>query len=316
VNAAATQIPPDLTRTAIAAVREFNRRYTRGLGLLEQGLLGTGFTLTQSRVLYELAHRDGANASDIGRDLALDAGYLSRLVKGFESGRLVRRKRSALDARQSTLHLTTAGRAAFDRLDAAASEQAGRLVARLAPAQQQQLLGALACVQRLVQEPDGAGPAFALRGLQVGDIGWIIRRQGQLYAQEYGWDIGYEALVAEILSAFVRDFQPRKENAWVAMRDGEIVGSVFLVRESDALARLRLLYVEPAARGLGIGRRLVEECITDARARGYRKLTLWTNDVLVSARRIYEAAGFRLTSQKPHRSFGKRLVGQTWVLAL
>jgi DNA-binding MarR family transcriptional regulator/GNAT superfamily N-acetyltransferase len=304
-------------RAAVDGVRAFNRFYTRQMGLLGRGLLGSEFTLTESRVLYELAQRGHAAASELARDLDIDAGYLSRLLARFERRGQIRRTRSALDARRSRLELTRKGRTAFDRLDRAASGQVAAMIAPLSAQRRQQALSAMRGVQHVFAPPAAPGAdAVRLRPLRVGDIGWITRRQGMLYAQEYGWDGTYEALVAQILSDFVKTFDAATESAWIAERDEEVVGSVFLVRATARLARLRLLYVEPQARGLGIGARLVAECIAFARARGYRRLTLWTNDILVAARRIYEAAGFVLVKSEAHHSFGKDLVGQTWELAL
>ncbi|MFW6076684.1 MAG: bifunctional helix-turn-helix transcriptional regulator/GNAT family N-acetyltransferase [Hyphomicrobiales bacterium] len=297
----------------VALVRGFNRFYTRYIGLLNEGLLNSEFTLTEVRVLYELAHGNDLRAADITRALDIDTGYLSRILKAFEARGLIARTPSETDARETILALTAEGRRAFEPLDRASQQQVAAVLARLSDEQRESLTAAMSTVRRLL---DDTGPAYTLRPLQSGDLGWIIHRQGVLYAREYGWDQTFEALVAEIAGAFVRSFDPAREQCWIAERDGDIVGSVFLVRDTDEVAKPRLLYVEPAARGLGIGRQLVEACIGCARATGYRRLTLWTNDVLVSARRIYEAAGFRLVKQEPHHSFGKDLVGQYWELEL
>ena len=306
----------DTPSDQIAAVRRFTRFYTRQLGLLREGLLTSAFSLTESRVLYELAQRDGQTAAGLGRELGLDAGYLSRILKRFEARGLVTRSAHAEDARQSALVLTPAGQAAFAPLDEGSERQVGDLLGGLPAACRTQLVAAMATIERLLgQAPEPAVP-YILRPLRTGDIGWIIRRQGMLYAQEYGWDETFEALVAEIAAGFVKTFDPRQEACWIAEREGEVVGSVFLVRQSDAVAKLRLLYVEPAARGLGIGRRLVDECLRFARAKHYDTVTLWTNDILTAARRIYEEAGFRLVAQDSHHSFGKDLVGQNWELDL
>lgn len=310
-----TRLPPSGNESATAAIRDFNRFYTRQIGLLEQRFLGSSFTLTEVRVLYELAHRDSPTATAIAHELSLDPGYLSRLLQKLERQGHLARGRDAADARQRPLRLTKTGRRMFERLDRASAEQISTMIAALTPAQVGELVGSMRTVRRFLQ-PDPAEQAYCLRPLRIGDIGWIIHRQGILYAEEYGWDVTYEGLVAEILGSFVQQFDPAAENAWIAERAGAIVGSVFLVRESAAVAKLRLLYVEPSARGLGIGRQLVDACTAFARAKGYRTLRLWTNDVLVSARRIYQAAGFRLVKEERHRSFGKDLVGQTWELAL
>ena len=303
---------------AIDRIRGFNRLYTRQLGLLDQGLLGSEFTLTEARVLYELANHGETTATEIARELGIDLGYLSRLIKKFDRRRYIKRTRSPTDARQSRLRLTEKGRTVFDPLDRAARSQIAAMIGPMTREQRGELVAAMQRIRRLLRpEPEPRGrEAYGIRPLEVGDIGWITHRQGLLYAQEYGWDGTYEALVAEILAGFVKHFDPHGENAWVAERDDAIVGSVFLVRASDSVAKLRLLYVEPAARGMGVGRRLVHECIEFARAKGYRTLTLWTNDVLASARRIYEAAGFQLMREERHHSFGKDLNGQTWDLAL
>ncbi|WP_353644281.1 bifunctional helix-turn-helix transcriptional regulator/GNAT family N-acetyltransferase [Mesorhizobium sp. WSM2239] len=305
------------SKEQIADVRAFTRFYTRQIGLLQERLHKSAFSLTEARVLYELAHRDGLTATDLGRDLGLDAGYLSRLLKKFESRGLVTKAPSPADARQSMLTITEAGRKAFEPLDQASREEVAGLLGRLSTEHREAVVSAMQRVQRLLgqdQKPEKV--SYSLRPLQVGDIGWIVHRQGVLYAREYGWDESYEALAAEILAGFVKSFDPEHENAWIAEREGKVVGSVFLMRKSADVAKLRLLYVEPSARGLGVGRRLVDECIGFARAKGYKTLTLWTNDVLVSARRIYQAAGFRLVGEERHHSFGKDLVGQTWDLAL
>lgn len=302
-------------RNATDAIRDFNRFYTRQIGLLDQGFLGSPFTLTEGRVLYEVAHRDNPTATEIARELSLDPGYLSRLLKKLERLGHLDRGRDAQDGRQRPLRLTKTGRRVFEGLDQASREQISAMIAPLQPGQVGELVGSMQAVRRLLQA-DVSQSAYSVRALRIGDIGWIIHRQGLLYTQEYGWDATYEALVAEILGSFVKHFDPAAENAWVAERNGAMVGSVFLVRESATIAKLRLLYVEPSARGLGIGRQLVDDCTAFAREKGYRTLRLWTNDILVSARRIYQAAGFRLVKEERHHSFGKDLVGQTWELTL
>ncbi|QRM31500.1 helix-turn-helix domain-containing GNAT family N-acetyltransferase [Microvirga sp. VF16] len=308
---------PELpTDGQIEKVRSFNRFYTRHIGLLNEGLLESAFSLTEARVLYELAHRGPVTAADLGRELGLDAGYLSRLLKRFDAQGLIERSPSQDDRRQFLLSLTDQGHAAFEPLNQASATQVAAMLLALSESERERLVRAMGTVERLIgdgQEPD---PPYILRPHQVGDIGWIAHRQGLLYAREYGWDESFEALVAEIAAAFVKNFDPQWERCWIAERDGEVVGSVFVVRHSDEVAKLRLLYVEPSARGLGLGRRLVDECIGFARAKGYKTLTLWTNDILVAARSIYQATGFRLVKEEAHRSFGKDLVGQTWDLDL
>jgi DNA-binding MarR family transcriptional regulator/N-acetylglutamate synthase-like GNAT family acetyltransferase len=302
--------------TRIAAVRRFSRFYTRHVGALNEGLLQSPFSLTETRVLYELAHRDRPTAGALGKDLALDPGYLSRIVKRFEADGLLERTACTEDARQQRLALTPAGRAAFAPLDRASFDEIAAVLRKLTPAEQGRLVAAMATVERLLDDGAEGRTSYVLRQPRHGDYGTVIGRQGALYALEHGWDGTFEALVAEIVAAFIRSFDPRFERCWIAERDEEVVGSVFVVRHSAEVAKLRLLYVDASARGLGIGARLVDECIGFARSAGYARLTLWTNDVLVAARRIYEAAGFVLTGEERHRSFGKDLVGQTFDLKL
>jgi len=310
-----TPLPEALDRH-IEVVRAFNRFYTRQIGLLLESLYDSDFSLTEVRILYELANRNAPTASDLTRHLGLDAGYLSRILKRFEKRGLLTRTASSRDARQAVLTLTDAGQAAFDPLNEASRRDVGAMLKPLAETDQEKLTRAMQTIQRLLGDASQPPVSYMLRPLQTGDIGWIVHRQGLLYAREYGWDETFEALVAEIAASFVKDFDPQWENAWIAEREDEIVGSVFVVKQSDEIAKLRLLYVEPATRGLGIGRRLVRECIRFARAKGYKTLTLWTNDVLTAARHIYEAEGFQLIAEESHHSFGKDLVGQNWDLAL
>ncbi len=307
----------DTAKAQIAAIRAFNRFYTRRIGALDEHLAGSGFSLAEARVLYELSERGRISAADLARELSLDPGYLSRLLAGFARRKLIARERAEGDGRLVLISLTAKGRAAFVPLDAGSSAAVATMVAALGEDERRRLVDAMASVRAVLGDgPPASARPVVLRRHQPGDIGWIIHRQGRLYAEEYGWDETYEALVAEILAAFVKNFDAQRERSWIAEMDGEIAGSVFLVRVSDEVAKLRLLYVEPTARGLGLGSRLVEECIAFARGKGYRTLTLWTNDVLASARRLYEGHGFRLVSQGRHKSFGKDLVGQTWELSL
>jgi DNA-binding MarR family transcriptional regulator/GNAT superfamily N-acetyltransferase len=301
---------------AIAAVRRFGRFYTRQLGLLAEGLLHSDFSLTEARVLYELAHRDAPTAAELCRDLGLDAGYLSRILKAFDQRGLIAREASVHDGRQVLLSLTPMGRAAFEPLDLASQEDILAMIGGLGPEQTAALIQAMRTVETLMGGTPVVPTAITLRPHRLGDLGWIARRQAILYAREYGWDATYEALAAGILAAFVKTNNPDTERGWIAERDGQIVGSVFVMRGSDSVARLRLLYVEASARGIGLGRRLVDACIDFARDKAYRTLTLWTNDVLVPARRIYQHAGFRCVAAEPHHSFGKDLVGETWDLSL
>jgi DNA-binding MarR family transcriptional regulator/N-acetylglutamate synthase-like GNAT family acetyltransferase len=301
---------------SIESIRHFNRFYTRLLGLLDEGLLKSEVSLSEARVLYELAHRDGLTASQLCRELGLDPGYLSRILKQFEARGMLIREPSTDDARQVALTLSGAGRAGFELLNRASHEQIAALIGGLGVNERSELLKAMRTVEMLLGERPGPAVPYILRPHHIGDMGWIAHRQGILYNLEYGWDETFEALVAEIAGTFVKNFNPRRERCWIAERDGEVVGSVFLVSQSDTVGKLRLLYVEPAARGLGIGRRLVDECIRTALEKHYKTLTLWTNDVLVSARRIYQAAGFKLIEEERHHSFGKDLVGQNWSLEL
>ena len=300
----------------VGAVRRFNRFWIRQIGVLREGYLESSFSLTEVRVLYELAHREETTASELGEELGLDAGYLSRVLRGFEKHGLIHKRRSEADGRRRLLRLTERGREAFAPLEARSCNDIGAMLGSLSVAEQERLVGAMRTIEELLSaRPDPTVP-YLLRPHWPGDMGWVVHRHGVLYAREYGWDKRFEALVAEIVAQFIQQYDPRRERCWIAERDDEIVGCVFLVRESEEIAKLRLLLVEPKARGLGIGSRLVEECIRFARQAGYRKITLWTNDVLSSARRIYEGMGFRLVREEPHHSFGHDLVGQTWELML
>jgi DNA-binding MarR family transcriptional regulator/predicted N-acetyltransferase YhbS len=296
----------------VADVRRFNRFYTQKIGVLQQAYLQTSFNLTEARVLYELAHREQPTASELGRDLGLDAGYLSRILRRFEKKGLLTRKASSRDGRQQLLSLTRKGEDAFAPLNTRSRAEIAALLDTLAEPERKRLTDAMHEIESLLgARPEPKAP-YLLRPHQPGDIGWVIHRHGVLYAQEYGWDETFEALVAEVAAAFIKNFDPKKERCWIAEKDGEIVGSVFLVRKSPTVAKLRLLYVEPKARGLGIGARLTAECERFARQAGYRKIVLWTNSILHAARRIYDKAGYRLVASEPHRSFGYDLVGETW----
>jgi DNA-binding MarR family transcriptional regulator/GNAT superfamily N-acetyltransferase len=307
----------DELQQRIDTVRRFNRFYTRRIGALRAGLLDSPYSLAEARLLYELAHRDDPTAAGLGRDLALDAGYLSRLLRRLERKGLVRRARSETDARRNHLALTARGQRAFAALDARSNDEVAALLAEIPDTVQRSLVRALETVEGVLGD-GGAAPRvpYLLRTHQPGDIGWVISRHGALYAQEYGWDETFEAFVAEIAARFVRNFDPKRERCWIAEREGRNVGAVFLVRKSSTVAQLRMLIVEPEARGLGIGKRLVSECERFARQAGYRKIVLWTNGGLDAARHIYEQAGYRLMREEPHHSFGRDLVGQYWALKL
>jgi len=298
----------------IAAVRRFGRFYTQRIQALQEAYLATPWTLAESRVLYELASRDGAMAAEFARDLGLDSGYLSRILRRFETEGLLARGRSEDDGRARPLRLTAAGRAAFAPLEDRQNELVGRMLADLPDASAVQLLEAMRRIETLL---GGDAPrAWLLRGLRPGDLGWVVARHGALYAQEYGWNQEFEVLVAQIIGAAMERFDPAREGAWIAERDGVPVGSVFLVRVDDETAKLRLLIVEPSARGLGIGGGLVEECTTFARRVGYRRITLWTHSVLTAARRIYARAGYRIVETQPFRGFGQELTNEIWQLDL
>jgi DNA-binding MarR family transcriptional regulator/GNAT superfamily N-acetyltransferase len=295
----------------IAAIRAFNRFYTNRIGVVRDRILTSRFSLTEARVLYELANAEEApTAGSIGAMLDLDAGYLSRILRRFETDGLLTRAPAPEDRRRVTLCLTEAGRDAFAPLDKMARQDAEALLTRLPEPAQEELVTALRRTETLLGNP--TRPAWTLRAPRPGDIGWVVSRHGALYAEEYGFDARFEALVAQVAGTFLATHDPAGERCWIAEADGTRLGSVFLVRESDDLARLRLLIVEPSARGLGIGRHLVETCVNEARALGYRRMTLWTNDILVAARAIYRAQGFRLTASEPHARFGPPMVGEDW----
>jgi len=303
--------------TRVQAIRRFNRFYTQRIGVLGEGLLDSPFSLTEVRVLYEIAHRDRPAAVDLCRDLGLDPGYSSRILRRLEKLGLVRRVPAADDRRRQILALTERGRATFADLDARSAREISRLIEPLSEGDRDRLAEILATAQSLL----GAGSEprrgeILLRTHRPGDIGWVVERHGALYAEEYGWDVRFEGLVAKIAGAFLEENDPRTERAFIAEQDGKRVGSVFLVRGGKHVAKLRLLLVEPEARGLGLGRRLVDECIRFARESGYRKIVLWTQRNLVAARAIYRATGFRKTSEERHTSFGAKLVAETWELDL
>jgi DNA-binding MarR family transcriptional regulator/GNAT superfamily N-acetyltransferase len=304
---------PDLLAEQTEAVRSFNRFYTRQIGVLDEGLLASPYTLTQARVLFELGTRKKATAGEIGDVLGLDAGYLSRIVQNFVSEGLLTREPSPQDGRQWMLSLTAEGRKAFRGLDRASHKLTASNLSRLSAVRRDRLLSSMKDVQHLLSA-DNDSMQVVIRTHRVGDIGWAIERHGQLYADEFGWNGEFEALVASLFAQFASKHDPAAERCWMAEVDGERVGCVFVVRNADDpnVAQLRCLLVDPRGRGLGVGKRLVEECIAFAKSAGYTKMMLWTNDVLVSARRIYQATGFSLVSEKPHHSFGKDLVGQVW----
>jgi DNA-binding MarR family transcriptional regulator/GNAT superfamily N-acetyltransferase len=302
----------------IAAVRRFSRFYTRQIGLLRAGVVDSAFSLAEGRILYELAHADQTTATQLAEELGLDRGYLSRILRSLCERDLVFKTPSPDDKRQILLSLTTKGRLAFADLDQRSQNEVAAMLEKIPPAEQDRIAGAMATIERLLRRDscEHASPAYVLRPPRPGDMGWVVSSHGALYSQEYGWDQSFEALVAEIVAQFIRTYDASRERCWIADLDGEPVGSIFLVRASDEVAKLRLLMVERRARGLGIGGRLVEECVRFARQCGYAKITLWTQSVLVAAHRIYKRAGFKRVASEPHVSFGKSLVGETWELAL
>ncbi len=308
-----------LTKTSeerIGAVRHFNRFFTRQIGVLREGLLHSPYSLTEARILFELAHREGLIASDLCRELGLDAGYLSRILVGLEQQWLIEKVRSESDGRQRLLRLTSEGEKAAALLDQRSRDEVAEMLNDHSEEDQQRLLKAMQAIESILDRGLKFSEPFFLRQHEPGDMGWVTHRHGVLYAQEYGWDERFEALVAQIVAQFINNYNPARERCWIAEMNGEIVGSVFVVQGSEAIARLRLLLVEPKARGLGLGTRLVEECIRFARRCGYQKLVLWTQSVLVEARHIYQKSGFTLVEQEEHHSFGHDLVGETWELAL
>jgi DNA-binding MarR family transcriptional regulator/N-acetylglutamate synthase-like GNAT family acetyltransferase len=305
-------------RSLVDSVRSFNRFYTQQIGVLSEGVLRSRFSLTEVRVMYELAHRERSVASQIAKELGLDPAYLSRVLRRFEKDGLIRRVASKEDARASVVVLTKKGAATFAGLNKQQDADVRAMLEHVRPERRAEMVRAMETIRRALSGDDQASKSFVLRPPRVGDLGWVVHRHGALYAQEYGWNERFEALVAEIVADFVKNFEAKRERCWIAERDGEIVGSVFVVKKSKTVAKLRMLYVEPSARGLGIGRRLVEECIQFTRQCGYRKMTLWTQSVLHSARKIYQAAGFKLvregTEQEP---FGDNVgMPQVWEMEL
>jgi DNA-binding MarR family transcriptional regulator/GNAT superfamily N-acetyltransferase len=302
---------------AVSAVRRFNRFYTRLVGVLDEQYMQTGFSLAEARVLFELATRSSSSAKEISDELALDPGYLSRILRKFADSGLLARTPLATDARQTTLRLTRKGKSAFAALDRRPAEYTRQQLQLLTPAQRTALANSMQTIEAILA-PAGTQPPFILRPHRAGDMGWIVSRQAALYATEYGWNTDYEALAARIAADFLQNFDPARERCWIAERSGEPLGAIFLVRhpEFEGAAKLRLLHVERAARGLGLGRALVTECVSFARSAGYRRITLWTQSILTAAQHLYSQAGFRLVAEEPHQSFGHNLTGQTWELDL
>ena len=303
---------PRASTPDVDAVRRFNRFYTRRIGLLERGFLQSDFSLTEVRLLYEMSRRAPVSSAVLARDLGIDTGYLSRTVRRLTAAGIVAGRPSESDRRQTLLSLSAKGRKVFGRIEGRQVEDVLALLSPLAESARRQLAASMRTIETLIGDVEGAGEAYVLRPPGPGDLGWIVHRQGRLYHEEYGWDVTFEALLARIVAEYVERYDARKDACWIAERRHEVVGSVFCIKKSALVARLRMLYVEPTCRGLGIGRRLVEECLGFARRAGYKRMTLWTNDVLTAARAIYEKAGFELVTEEPHHSYGQDLVAQTW----
>jgi DNA-binding MarR family transcriptional regulator/N-acetylglutamate synthase-like GNAT family acetyltransferase len=309
-------VPDPAFEQRVGAVRRFSRFYTRRIGLLEEGLLDSPYSLTQARVLYELAQQREATATTLVAALDIDHGYLSRILRGFDERDLIIRRRDENDGRQIVVSLTTKGLKAFASLDHRSQRETGQMLAHLDDSEQARLIAAMDTIERLISDVPARERHYMLRPHQPGDMGWVVARHGALYAAEYGWSSHIEAITADIVSGFLKTFDPAREQCWIAEMDGEPVGSIFLVRDSDEVARIRLLIVDPKGRGLGIGRALVETSIAFARSAGYRKITLWTHKVLTAARAIYQKQGFRLVEQWVHDDFGKPEPSETWELEL
>jgi DNA-binding MarR family transcriptional regulator/GNAT superfamily N-acetyltransferase len=300
----------------VEAVRRFSRFYTKQIGLLHEKILRSPFSLAEARVIYELAHHEKTTATELSNELGFDAGYLSRILRDFNKRGLIDKGRSEADGRKKFLRLSENGHAAFARINARSRKEIEATLNNLSPSDQARLVQAMQTIETLLgAQPEHKVP-YILRTHQPGDMGWVVHRHGILYAEEYAWDEQFEALVAEIVTSFIRNYNPKRERCWIAEKDGDNVGSVFLVKQSDSTAKLRLLLVEPKARGLGIGTRLVNECIKFAQQVGYSKITLWTNSILSAARHIYGKAGFRLVNEQPHKSFDQDLIAETWDLKL
>jgi DNA-binding MarR family transcriptional regulator len=300
----------------IEAVRRFNRFYTQQIGMLQEKLLRSPFSLAEARLIYELAQRGKTTATELRTQLGLDAGYLSRLLQGLNMRGLIDRRVSREDGRQNLLSLNEKGKKAFATIHVRSRNEIGGMLGKMCPSDQNRLVKAMDTIEELLGARPEQKTPYLLRPHQPGDMGWVVHRHGVIYSEEYRWDEQFEALVAGIVSKFIQKYDPKKERCWIAEKDGENVGSVFLVKRSTRIAKLRLLLVDPKARGLGIGSRLVDECVRFARQAGYRKIVLWTNHVLLAARHIYEKAGFRLVYEEPHHSFGHDLIGETWELVL
>jgi DNA-binding MarR family transcriptional regulator/GNAT superfamily N-acetyltransferase len=318
INMVPNRAPSPAFKNDIAIFRRFNRMYTRFIGTLNEGLLESDYSLAEARVLYELATRSASKATEIAEELRMDAGYLSRMLAKFEGGALLKRKISEQDGRYAELILTGRGRAAFQKLDALSEKQASDIFRGLPPAARMELLRCMRSIERILEGAERSRQPYILRPHRVGDMGWVVYSESVGYAEQFGWDETFEALVAKIVGEFITHFDGTCERCWIAEADGQNVGHIFLVKHPSEphTAKLRLLFVEPCARGMGLGDALVNECIRFARTAGYRKVVLWTQSILTAAHRIYQRAGFRLVKEEPHHSFGHDLVGQEWELEL
>jgi DNA-binding MarR family transcriptional regulator/N-acetylglutamate synthase-like GNAT family acetyltransferase len=310
-----SNLPANGSDPQVSAIRAFSRFYTRKIGVVD-GMASSPYSLAEARVLYEVARNEQPTATDIRKELGLDAGYVSRILRKFEREKLVTRVQSASDERQKFLSLTPEGQSIFAQLNERSNHDAAAMIEKLSPAERNRLLDAVQTIRTLLGDRPEPRVPYLLRQHQPGDLGWIVHRQGMLHVREYGWDEKFEGLAAEIVAHFIKEYDPKRERCWIAEKDGAMVGAVFVAKASEEVAKLRLLHVEPEARGLGIGKRLVEECIRFARHAGYKKMTLWTQSILYSARHIYAQAGFRLVHEEKHHSFGKDLVSETWELDL
>lgn len=311
-----SSIADALLDSQVAAVRGFSRFYTSKLGIIEPKLLDSPWTLQEARIIYEIAQRPGCTATDLARALGLDAGFLSRTLQALQRRQIVARKASKADRRASEIALTAKGRAAFAALDGRSRREVATLLGRLDNGQRAAVVDAMTVIEHALEPPAQKPAGFLLRSHRPGDIGWVVSRHGAVYAQEYGWDISFEALVAEITAQFIKSYDASREHCWIAEIAGEPVGSIFLVKDTDEIAKLRLLVVDKKARGLGVGRALTEQCIRFARDVGYSSITLWTQSILLAARGIYQRAGFRRVAEEKHHSFGVDLIGETWELKL
>ena len=303
----------------ISAFRQFNRFYTQKIGILKQGYLGSKLSLAKVRVLYEISHRENTTAKELSEELALDPGYLSRIISEYSRSNVIKRSRSKVDGRENLLELTEAGRKLFQSLNNRSEKETRTLLNSISSADQNRLIGAMRTMEDVLGPSESKQPSYLLRPPRPGDMGWVVNRHGVLYSQEYGWNERFEALVARIVADFMKNYDAKRERSWIAERNGENLGCVFLVKKSTTVAQLRLLLVEPNARGLGIGRRLVEECTSFAKVVGYRKITLWTNSVLHAARHIYQSSGYKLVRKERHHSWGQDLTSETfetWELKL